>query len=238
MKRTVALMLALSLSALAQTATKKASHKTSAKKAAAAKSEPMPKVDKPTAVIDTTAGRMTCTLFPDKSPQSVANFAELAEGTKTWKDPKSGKMEHKPLYNGTIFHRVIPNFMIQGGDPAGDGTGGPGYEIPDEFPDLKFDVPGRLAYANAGPNTDGSQFFITEGPTPWLDSPGHYTIFGQCDDKTVDLVKDIARRARDERNDRPFDPVVINKITILGYKVPPAEKKSAKSAEKKPSAAH
>ena len=178
---------------------------------------PMPTVDTPTAVIDTSAGRMTCTLFPDKSPKSVANFVALASGTIDWKDPKTKKERHHvPLYDGTIFHRVIPNFMIQGGDPLGDGTGGPGYEIPDEFPNVKFDVPGRLAYANSGPNTDGSQFFITEAPTPWLDSPGHYTIFGTCDDATVTLVKDIARRARDERNDRPYDPVKIVKITILG----------------------
>lgn len=181
---------------------------------------PMPTVDKPTAVIDTTAGRMTCTLFPDKAPNSVANFVGLATGTKDWKDLKSGKtMHHVPLYNGTIFHRVIPNFMIQGGDPLGNGTGGPGYEIPDEFPDVKFDAPGRLAYANSGPNTDGSQFFITEAPTPWLDAPGHYTIFGTCDDATVVLVKNIARRARDERpgaGDRPYDPVKIVQVTILG----------------------
>src|SRR5260370_7719958 len=127
----------------------------------------MPQVDKPTAVIDTTAGRLNCTLFPDKPPKSVENFVGLATGMKDWKDPKSGKqVHHVPLYNGTIFHRVIPNFMIQGGDPLGDGTGGPGYEIPDEFPDVKFDLPGRLAYANSGPNTNGSQFFIPEGPTP------------------------------------------------------------------------
>ena len=205
--------------------------------------EPMPKVDKPTAVIDTTAGRMTCELFPDKAPQSVANFAGLASGTKEWKDPKSGKPEHKPLYNGTIFHRVIPNFMIQGGDPLGTGTGGPGYEIPDENQGNTFDVAGRLAYANAGPNTDGSQFFITEAPTPWLnDGDGHhYTIFGQCDDATVELVKNIARRARDERNDRPYDPVVINKITILGYKAPATEKNAVhktSAAKKSGAAAH
>jgi len=179
--------------------------------------EPMPAVDKPTAVIDTTAGRMTCILFPDKSPKSVDNFVGLATGTRDWKDLKTKKtMHHVPLYNGTIFHRVIPNFMIQGGDPLGNGTGGPGFELADEFPNVKFDAPGRLAYANSGPNTNGSQFFITEAATPWLDSPGHYTIFGTCDDATVALVKNIARRARDERTDHPFDPVKIEKITILG----------------------
>jgi peptidyl-prolyl cis-trans isomerase A (cyclophilin A) len=194
--------------------------------------EPMPAVDKPTAVIDTTAGRMTCTLFPDKSPKSVENFAGLATGTKDWEDLKTKKkMHHVPLYNGTVFHRVIPNFMIQGGDPLGNGTGGPGYEIADEFPSVKFDAPGRLAYANSGPNTNGSQFFITEAATPWLDTAGHYTIFGTCDDATVALVKNIARRARDERTDRPFDPVKIEKITILGMSTAPAP--TAKASTKK-----
>src|SRR5260370_34854709 len=105
--------------------------------------------------------------------------------------------------------------MIQGGDPLGDGTGGPGYEIPDEFPDVKFDLPGRLAYANSGPNTDGSQFFITEGPTPWLDS-GHYTILGTCDAATVTLVKKIALFRRHEGDGRPFDSANIERITIRG----------------------
>jgi len=208
------------------------SHHVVAKKHSAAE----PAASKPTAIIETTAGDMNCTLFPDKAPDSVANFVGLATGTKEWHDPKSDKtVFHKPLYDGTIFHRVIPNFMIQGGDPLGTGTGGPGYEMKDEIvPDLNFDVAGRLAYANSGPNTNGSQFFITELPTPWLN--GHYTIFGTCDDKAVALVKDIARRARDERNDRPSDPVVIKKIEILGYKnAAPVHKKSA---HKKPAAHH
>ncbi|HTD25068.1 MAG TPA: peptidylprolyl isomerase [Terriglobales bacterium] len=234
MSRLLPLFLLLSLTLAAQTSPSTAKHKpaTTHRKTVSAKNTqpdvpPMPQVDKPTAVIDTTAGRLTCTLFPDKSPKSVENFVGLATGMKDWKDPKSRKeVHHVPLYNGTIFHRVIPNFMIQGGDPLGDGTGGPGYEIPDEFPDVKFDLPGRLAYANSGPNTDGSQFFITEGPTPWLDA-GHYTIFGTCDDATVTLVKNIARRARDERNDRPFDPVKIEQITILG--MPTASVPTAKA---------
>jgi peptidyl-prolyl cis-trans isomerase A (cyclophilin A) len=127
-----------------------------------------------------------------------------------------------PLYDGTIFHRVIPNFMIQGGDPAGDGTGDPGYKFKDEIvPTLTFDRPGRLAMANSGPNTNGSQFFITEVPTPHLN--GHHTIFGQCDDATVELVKKIARMATDPRTDRPFRPVKINHITIVrgGAEKPP-----------------
>jgi cyclophilin family peptidyl-prolyl cis-trans isomerase len=183
---------------------------------------------KPTAVIDTTAGKMTCTLFPDQAPKGVENFVGLATGTKEWTDPKTGKKKRGvPLYNGTIFHRVIPNFMIQGGDPLGTGTGGPGYSVNDEIsPSLRFDVPGRLAYANSGPNTNGSQFFITEVPTPHLD--GHYVILGQCDNATVDLVRQIARRARDERTDRPFDPVKVNTISISGVNLPAAKKTVAK----------
>jgi peptidyl-prolyl cis-trans isomerase A (cyclophilin A) len=166
-----------------------------------------------TAVIDTTAGKLTCKLFPDKAPIGVANFIGLAEGTKDWTDPATGQKKHGvPLYDGTIFHRVIPNFMIQGGDPKGDGTGTPGFEFKNEVsPDLKFDRPGRLAYANAGPDTNGSQFFITEVEYPSLN--GGYTIFGQCDDASVALVKQIARMGRDSQ-DRPYRPVRIKHITI------------------------
>jgi cyclophilin family peptidyl-prolyl cis-trans isomerase len=213
------------LSANAQTsATHKAQHAGTVTRKGAA--QPAAPNGPPTAVIDTTAGKLTCTLFPDKSPKGVENFVGLATGTKDWTDPKSGKKKHGvPLYNGTIFHRVIPNFMIQGGDPEGTGSGGPGYSIPDEIaPDLKFDVPGKLAYANSGPNTNGSQFFITEVPTPHLD--GHYVILGQCDNATVDLVRQIARRPRDERNDRPFEPVTINRITVSGVNLPAATKKT------------
>jgi len=167
----------------------------------------------PTAIIDTTAGKLTCTLFPDKAPIGVANFIGLAEGTKDWISPVTHQKKHGvPLYDGTIFHRVIPDFMIQGGDPAGNGTGDPGYQFKNEVsPDLKFDRPGRLAYANAGPDTNGSQFFITEVSYPSLN--GGYTIFGQCDEASVALVKQIARMGRDS-NDRPFRPVKINHITI------------------------
>jgi len=166
-----------------------------------------------TAIIDTSAGKLTCTLFPDKAPIGVANFIGLSNGTKDWTSPVTHEKKHGvPLYDGTIFHRVIPNFMIQGGDPKGDGTGDPGYAFKNETsPDLKFDRPGRLAYANAGPDTNGSQFFITEIAYPSLN--GGYTIFGQCDDASVALVKQIARMARDS-NDRPFRPVKINHITI------------------------
>ena len=167
----------------------------------------------PTAIIDTTAGKLTCTLFPDKAPIGVANFIGLAEGTKDWISPVTHQKKHGvPLYDGTIFHRVIPDFMIQGGDPAGNGTGDPGYQFKNEVsPDLKFDRPGRLAYANSGPDTNGSQFFITEVPYPSLN--GGYTIFGQCDEASLALVKQIARMGRDS-NDRPYRPVKINHITI------------------------
>lgn len=172
----------------------------------------------PTAVIDTTAGKLTCTLFPDKAPIGVANFIGLAKGTKDWTSPVTHEKKHGvPLYDGTIFHRVIPNFMIQGGDPAGDGTGDPGYKFVNETsPDLGFDRPGRLAYANSGPDTNGAQFFITEIAYPSLN--GGYTIFGQCDDATITLVKEIARMGRDS-NDRPYRPVKINHITISGSSV-------------------
>jgi peptidyl-prolyl cis-trans isomerase A (cyclophilin A) len=167
----------------------------------------------PTAIIETSVGNMHCTLFPDKAPIGVANFIGLATGTKDWKNAKGVTKHGVPLYDGTIFHRVIPNFMIQGGDPAGDGTGDPGYKFKNEVSsDLTFDRPGRLAYANAGPNTNGSQFFITEVATPHLN--GGYTIFGQCDDATVELVKQIARMATDPQNNRPFRPVKIIHITI------------------------
>jgi peptidyl-prolyl cis-trans isomerase A (cyclophilin A) len=189
---------------------------------------------KPTAVIDTTVGKMTCTLFPDKAPIGVANFIGLATGTKDWKNPVGNTKHGVPLYDGTIFHRVIPEFMIQGGDPAGSGSGPdpvPAFRN-EATPDLLFDQPGRLAYANAGPNTNSSQFFITEVATPHLN--GNYTIFGQCDEATVALVKQITHMATDPRNDRPFRPVKILHITILHGG---AAAKPAGTAVKKPTAA-
>jgi cyclophilin family peptidyl-prolyl cis-trans isomerase len=179
------------------------------------------------AVIQTTAGDFNCTLFPDKSPITVDNFVGLATGTKDWKNPVNGAtMHNRPFYDGTVFHRVIPNFMIQGGDPLGNGTGGPGYSFRDEQSDLTFDVPGRLAMANSGPNTNGSQFFITEAPTPHLD--GHYNIFGQCDNNA--LVKQIARAATDPRNDRPFSPVKIVHIKITDPNKPATSAKKPATA--------
>ena len=142
------------------------------------------------ATFKTSMGDIVVKLLPEKAPKTVENFLALAEGTKEWKDPRSGQTVKKPLYDGTVFHRVIPQFMIQGGDPLGTGTGGPGYKFADEIgPDNKFSKPGLLAMANAGPNTNGSQFFITEVPTPWLDR-GH-TIFGEVV-KGFELVPKIA----------------------------------------------
>jgi peptidyl-prolyl cis-trans isomerase A (cyclophilin A) len=168
----------------------------------------------PTAVMDTSMGRITCRLFDKQAPQTVTNFVGLAEGTKDWTDPTTHEKVHgKPLYDGTLFHRVIPGFMAQGGDPMGTGMGDPGYYIPDEIdPSLMFDVPGRLAMANSGPNTDGSQFFVTEEIQPDLN--GHYTIFGQCDPSSVLVVKTITRVERDGR-DKPVAPVVLKKVTIV-----------------------
>jgi peptidyl-prolyl cis-trans isomerase A (cyclophilin A) len=190
----------------------------------------------PTAIINTTVGKMTCTLFPDKAPIGVENFIGLASGTKDWKNPVSGAKKHGvPLYDGTIFHRVIPGFMIQGGDPAGNGTGDPGYEFKNEAsPDLLFDQPGRLAYANSGPNTNGSQFFITEVATPHLN--GGYTIFGQCDAASVTLVKQIAHMATDPTNDKPFRPVKIIHISIV-RSTGTGPKPGAGSPAKKPASA-
>ena len=185
-----------------------ATHKPAAAKATQAAGNPK-------AIIHTSAGDMRCTLFKEKTPNAVENFIGLATGTKDWTNPVSHAKKHGvPLYDGTMFHRVIPNFMIQGGDPAGNGSGDPGYTFADEIrPELKFDQPGRLAMANSGPNTNGSQFFITEVATPHLN--GGYTLFGQCDAATVALVKQIARRSRDPQNDRPFNPVKIIHIDIV-----------------------
>jgi peptidyl-prolyl cis-trans isomerase A (cyclophilin A) len=180
----------------------------------------------PVAILHTTAGDMKCELFPDKAPKAVSNFVGLATGKKDWTNPTTGEKVHgKPLYDGVIFHRVIPEFMIQGGDPIGNGTGNPGYQFEDELhPDLLFDQPGRLAMANSGPNTNGSQFFITEKEVPFLNPKPNgtgYTIFGQCDGQTVELVKKIARMPCTmgpcgPNNSRLTEPVKINHIEIQG----------------------
>jgi peptidyl-prolyl cis-trans isomerase A (cyclophilin A) len=172
----------------------------------------------PIAIIHTSVGDLHCTLFPKIAPLAVANFIGLATGTKDWTNPVSHAKKHGvPLYDGTIFHRVIPDFMIQGGDPAGTGEGDPGYQFKNETsPSLTFDRPGRLAYANSGPDTNGSQFFITEDVAHSQHLSGSYSIFGQCDDAAVELVKQIARMSRDPSNDRPFHPVKITHIEIRG----------------------
>jgi len=187
----------------------------------------------PTAIIHTTVGDLHCTLFDKQAPIGVANFIGLSDGSKDWTNPVSHTKKHGvPLYDGTIFHRVIPDFMIQGGDPAGNGAGDPGYKFKNETSaDIKFDRPGRLAYANSGPDTNGSQFFITEDIAHSAHLTGHYTIFGQCDDAAVTLVKQIARMTRDPSNDRPFHPVKITHIEIHRAGTP-----AAKPAAPKPSA--
>ncbi len=167
---------------------------------------------KQTATLDTSMGTIVVELFADQSPQTVANFTGLASGTKEYTDPKTGQKKKGNFYDGLVFHRVIPNFMIQGGDPIGNGTGGPGYKFADEYPSAKFDQPGRLAMANAGPNTNGSQFFITTAVDDFLNTNGHYVIFGQVI-KGQDVADAISKVARDG-SDRPNTPVVIKHIRI------------------------
>ncbi len=156
-------------------------------------------------------GRLTCQLFDKEAPLTVANFIGLATGSKPWTDPVTlRQVTGKPFYDGTTFHRVIPGFMIQGGDRLGTGQGDAGFYIPDEItPSLRFNVPGRLAMANSGPGTDGSQFFITEAANSPLD--GNYTIFGQCDPHSVLIAQGIAIVDRDGQ-DKPLTPVVLNKV--------------------------
>ena len=192
----------------------------------------------PTAVFHTTAGDLRCKLFEKETPITVENFIGLASGTKEWKSPTNHVTKKGvPLYDGTIFHRVIPSFMIQGGDPAGNGTGDPGYKFRDEFVStIMFDRPGRLAMANSGPATNGSQFFITEVPTPHLN--GRHTIFGQCDPASVELVKKIARMASDPADNRPFHPVKVTHIEIQRGAATASPKVAPKAAPgTKPSAA-
>lgn len=164
------------------------------------------------AEFDTNMGKIKAELFWEKAPMTVRNFVELAQGKKEWVNPVNGEKTQKPLYDGTTFHRVIKGFMIQGGDPAGNGTGGPGYRFKDEFSaDLKHDKKGVLSMANAGPNTNGSQFFITDAPTPHLDN--RHSVFGQTDETSIEVISKIAGVATVA--DKPQSPVVINKVNII-----------------------
>ena len=163
------------------------------------------------ATLETSKGPIRVRLFPDTAPKTVENFVGLATGTKASRDPATGTEQHKPFYDGTVFHRVIPDFMIQGGDPLGNGRGGPGYQFEDEVGGPhRFDRPGYLAMANAGPNTNGSQFFITQVPTPWLD--GKHTIFGEVVEG-MDVVDAIAAAERGP-GDRPVEDLRLERVVI------------------------
>jgi peptidyl-prolyl cis-trans isomerase A (cyclophilin A) len=165
------------------------------------------------ATLHTNHGDIVIDLFENHAPATVENFVGLAEGTKEWLDPQTREVTSKPLYDGVVFHRIIDNFMIQGGDPAGNGTGGPGYEFADEFhPDLRFDRPYLLAMANRGPATNGSQFFITVVPTDWLNRK--HTIFGEVVDPASREVVDTIAKVNKDNFDRPLEPVVISSVTI------------------------
>jgi peptidyl-prolyl cis-trans isomerase A (cyclophilin A) len=165
------------------------------------------------ATLHTNHGDVVVRLFPDHAPKTVENFVGLAEGTKEWLDPATGQVATRPFFDGITFHRIISNFMIQGGDPLGTGTGGPGYTFEDEFhPDLRFDKPYLLAMANAGPGTNGSQFFITVVPTDWLNRK--HTIFGEVADEAGQKVIDAIAAVPTDGFDRPVEPVVIEKVTI------------------------
>ena len=163
------------------------------------------------AIIETNHGTIDIRLFEDDAPKTVANFVGLATGKRTWQDPKTGEDKNEPFYDGLSFHRIIDDFMLQGGDPTGTGRGGPGYMFPDEFDnELSHNQPGMLSMANAGPDTNGSQFFITLRPTPHLDN--RHAVFGQVVDG-MDVVNEIGSVETDG-NDRPEDPVVMEEVTI------------------------
>jgi peptidyl-prolyl cis-trans isomerase A (cyclophilin A) len=172
----------------------------------------MPRQPGSYAKFETSEGTIVCRLFEKEAPKTVANFVDLAEGKREWMHPVSGKKSRDRLYDGTIFHRVIPNFMIQGGDPAGTGMGGPGYRFEDETKGAphKFDQPGKLAMANSGPNTNGSQFFITVAPTPWL--TGNHTIFGEVVEgqEIANKIANLPRGAQD----RPVKQVRLSSVSI------------------------
>jgi peptidyl-prolyl cis-trans isomerase A (cyclophilin A) len=165
------------------------------------------------ATIKTNLGDIEVRLLPNHAPKTVQNFVGLAEGSREWTDPNSGEPTKARLYDGTVFHRVISGFMIQGGDPLGNGTGGPGYQFADEFhPDLSFDRPYLLAMANAGPGTNGSQFFITVAPTTWLTRK--HTIFGEVTEPASQQIVDKIAAVETKRGDRPVQDVVIQTVEI------------------------
>ncbi len=166
-----------------------------------------------TATLHTNHGDIVIELFPNHAPKTVANFVELAQGKREWVDPRTGQKSSANLYDGTVFHRVIADFMIQGGDPLGTGTGGPGYRFADEFHgDLSFDRPYLLAMANSGPGTNGSQFFITVTPTAWLTRK--HTIFGEVTDPASQAIVDKISKVKTGGGDRPIEAVVINSVTV------------------------
>ena len=172
----------------------------------------MPRTPGVYATFDTSEGTIVCRLFEAEAPITVKNFVELAEGSREWTHPHTRAKSKTPLYNGTIFHRVIPDFMVQGGDPAGTGMGGPGYQFQDETKGSphKFDKPGKLGMANSGPGTNGSQFFITVAATPWL--TGNHTIFGEVIEGQ-DIADKITKLPR-SRQDKPNNDVVLKSVTI------------------------
>lgn len=222
-------LVSLFLAGSAWAADAKPAAKKQGKKSAAAEKTANKKGINMTAVLETSMGMIRVKLFDKEAPETIANFVGLAEGTKEWTDPATGQKVKRRFYDGLTFHRVIPNFMIQGGCPLGTGTGGPGYQFKDEIvPSLQFNKPGLLAMANAGPGTNGSQFFITTAPTPWLN--GHHTIFGEVigempvvdpdsgevikgKDTPMGVVITISIVPRGVA-DRPTTPVVIKKLTI------------------------
>ncbi len=232
---------ALMAQAPAQPAKPKPAVPAKAKPAAVPAAPVVPEVERETglyATIATTMGVVVIKLYEKEAPITVRNFTGLARGTRAWRDPKTGQMVRRPLYAGTVFHRVIPGFMIQGGDPTGSGAGDCGFVIPDEFhPELKFDQAGRVAMANKGPKTGDCQFFITEGATPHL--TGLHTIFGQVIEGQ-DVVNKIAATPRDS-SDRPRTAVRMRTVTIKRFgpdpnPPKPAAKKSAAAAAKKSAA--
>ena len=185
------------------------------KKNAAVTEEDLSSMKTVYAVFETSLGDVKIKLYHKEVPNTVANFVGLAEGTKEFTDSFSKKKVKRPFYDGLIFHRIIPNFMVQGGDPTGTGMGGPGYQFEDEFNSaLKHDRPGILSMANAGPNTNGSQFFITEIATPWLDN--HHSVFGEVVEG-MDVVKKMVQVERDQY-DKPKEDVVLKKVKIIKEK--------------------